>query len=289
MSSAKRRVASWEVTDDFWKRVEPLLPERQRDPGRRYKRKSGGGRKPKEPRLVFEAIVYVLRTGCQWKALPHERFGSASAIHKRFLEWQEAGVFEALWKEGLAEYDEMEGIAWRWQSIDGAMMKAPLAQEATDPNPTDRGKKGSKRHLLVDGRGVPLSFTVTGANRHDVSQLEAVLDAIQVKRPAPPVRRNKHLCADAGYTGTPALEIINAHHYIPHVKGRGQEAKELRREPEKKAKRWVVEVAHSWFNRFRKLLVRYEKLERSFLGLNQLAAAIIAFRKVPLKVNNIYG
>lgn len=151
MSNAKRRVASWEVTDDFWKRVEPLLPEKQREPGRRYKRKPGGGRKPKDPRLVFEAIVYVLRTGCQWKALPHERFGSASAIHKRFLEWQKAGVFEALWREGLAEYDDMEGISWRWQSIDGAMMKAPLAQEATGPNPTDRGKK-RKQTTSVGGR-----------------------------------------------------------------------------------------------------------------------------------------
>ncbi len=85
--------------------------------------------------------MYVLRTGCQWKALPKERFGSASAVHKRFLEWERAGFFEALWKAGLAEYDEMAGIAWRWQSIDGAMFKAPLAQEAVGPNPTDRGKK----------------------------------------------------------------------------------------------------------------------------------------------------
>lgn len=141
----------------------------------------------------------------------------------------------------------------------------------------------------MDGRGVPLSFVVTGAQRHDVTQLEAVLDAIQVKRAAPPVRRSKHLCADAGYTGAPALAIIEGHDYIPHVKGRGEEKHALQRDPSKKARRWIVEVAHSWFNRFRKLLVRFEKLERSFLGLNQLAAAIIAFRKVPLKVNIIYG
>ena len=68
--------------------------------------------------------MYVLRTGCQWKALPKERFGSASAVHKRFLEWEKAGFFESLWKAGLAEYDDMEGIAWRWQSVDGAMGKA---------------------------------------------------------------------------------------------------------------------------------------------------------------------
>jgi transposase len=130
---------------------------------------------------------------------------------------------------------------------------------------------------------------VTGANRHDVSQLGAVLEAIMVKRAQPAHRRHKHLCADAAYTGTPALQIMEAHGYIAHVKGRGQEAHELKRHRHKKARRWVVEVAHSWFNRFRKLLVRYEKLERSFLALNHLAAAIIAFRKIKLDVNIIYG
>ena len=140
-ATARKRLPAWEVSDDFWRRVEPLIPERERQPAKAYVRKAGGGRKPKEARLVFEAIVYVLRTGCQWKALPAERFGSASAVHKRFLEWQKSGVFEALWKVGLAEYDDFEGIAWRWQSIDGAMMKAPLAQESVGPNPTDRGKK----------------------------------------------------------------------------------------------------------------------------------------------------
>ena len=141
----------------------------------------------------------------------------------------------------------------------------------------------------MDGRGVPLSIIVTGANRHDVSQLGAVLDGIVVQRTDPPERRNKHLCADAGYTGAPALCIIEEHGYIPQVKGRGEEADEKRRDPTKRARRWIVEVAHSWFNRFRKLLVRYEKLERSFLGLNHLAAAIIAFRKIKLTINIIYG
>ena len=136
-----KRVDSWVVTDEFWQRVEPLIPQRAQVPGKQYVRKPGAGRPAKPPRQVFEAIVFVLRTGCQWKALPAERFGSASAIHKRFLEWEKAGFFEAVWKAGLAEYDDMQGIAWRWQSIDGAMMKAPLAQEAVGPNPTDRGKK----------------------------------------------------------------------------------------------------------------------------------------------------
>lgn len=137
----KKRVDSWVVTDEFWQRVEPLIPARTRDPGKDYKRKAGAGRPAKSPRQVFEAIVYVLRTGCQWKALPKEHFGSASAVHKRFLDWEKAGVFENIWRAGLAEYDQMEGIAWRWQSIDGAMFKAPMAKESVGRNPTDRGKK----------------------------------------------------------------------------------------------------------------------------------------------------
>ena len=134
-------VESWEVSDAFWERVEALIPPKKIDSQKKYIRKPGAGRPAMPARQVFEGIVFVLRTGCQWKALPKERFGSASSIHKRFLEWEEAGFFEALWKAGLAEYDEMAGIAWRWQSIDGTMMKAPLAQESVGPNPTDRGKK----------------------------------------------------------------------------------------------------------------------------------------------------
>jgi transposase len=134
-----------------------------------------------------------------------------------------------------------------------------------------------------------LSIIVSGANVHDCKRLEAVLDAIQVKRPARPKRRSKHLCADAGYRGARHLQTIQAHGYIAHVVSRPKEAEVKRRNPNKKARRWIVEVCHSWFNRFRKLLVRYEKLGRSFMALNHLAAAIIAFRKVSLEINIIYG
>ena len=141
------------------------------------------------------------------------------------------------------------------------------------PNPTDRGKNCSKRHLLVDGCGVPLSLVVTGANAHDVTQIEAVLNAIVVQRPTPKQRRSKHLCADAGYRGKGAMAVILAHGYIPHVDSRKSEAAQRTKDPKKKARRWVVEACHGWFNRFRKLLVRYEKLEHTFLVPNHLAAA----------------
>lgn len=138
------RIPSWEVSDEFWKRVEPFIPKRARVPDKVFRRKPGGGRRPMSERRVFEGIVFVLRTGCQWKSLPKERFGSASSIHKYFRQWLKAGFFLSLWRAGLTEYDEMEGIAWKWQSIDGAMIKAPLAQEEVGRNPTDRGKKGEQ-------------------------------------------------------------------------------------------------------------------------------------------------
>ena len=140
--NAMSAIRSWTVSDELWTKVAPLIPTRKRKKGRRYLRRPGGGRKPMEPRRIFEAIVFVLRTGIQWKALPKAQFGSASAVHKYFLEWKRAKVFVRLWRRGLAEYDEFEGIAWRWQSVDGAMVKAPLALDAVGPNPTDRGKKG---------------------------------------------------------------------------------------------------------------------------------------------------
>lgn len=150
----------------------------------------------------------------------------------------------------------------------------------------DWGKNGSKRHLLVDACGAPLSPTVTAANRHDVSQLARVLASLKMKYPPPPFRRHKHLCADAGYRGAPTSAVMECEGYIPHVCSQAWEMHHGATNG-KPARRWIVEVAHSWSNRFRKLLVRYEKLERSFLALHQLAAAIIVFRKVPAKINII--
>jgi transposase len=141
------QIKSWTVSDELWVKVEPLIPQKQRENDREYRRKPGAGRKPMPARQVFSAIVYVLRTGIQWKALPSE-FGSASAVHQHFQNWHKAGFFLKLWQAGLAEYDGMEGIAWKWQSIDGATGKAPLAIECVGPNPTDRGKKwAQKKHI----------------------------------------------------------------------------------------------------------------------------------------------
>ncbi len=139
--------------------------------------------------------------------------------------------------------------------------------------------------MLVEERGVPLSLVVTGANRHDVTQLEAVLDSVVIMRPAPTSGQPQHLCADKGYAGEPARQSIIERNYIPHVKLRGEEIAAKKTVPGYRARRWVVEVSHSWFNRFRKILVRYEKTLASYLALLHLAAAIICWRKIDI----IYG
>ena len=114
----------------------------------------------------------------------------------------------------------------------------------------------------MDGHGIPLSIVVSGANRHDVRLLVPTLDRLVVRRPA--VRH--HLCADKGYTGQPAWSAMVQRRYRPHVPQRGDTAPR-RHHPRGRARRWVVERTLSWLNRFRKLLVHFEKLRVSHLGL----------------------
>ena len=141
------------------------------------------------------------------------------------------------------------------------------------------GKNGRKRSLLVDGRGVPLSLAASGANVHDVKLLEPTLDAIVTPRPEPSAECPQHFCADAGYKGQAALETVAARGYQPHIKQRKEEAEAKRTQPGWKARRWVVERTHSWLNRFRKLLVSFEKTEASYVALLSLAAALICWRQ----------
>jgi transposase len=110
--SGKCRSIDSGVSDAFWARVENLVPP--------YAVKPGAGRRPIQSRQIFEAVVYVLRTRCPWRSLPKKRFGSATSIHKRFLEWERSGFFLKLWRTGLAEHEELEGIAWRWQHVHGS-------------------------------------------------------------------------------------------------------------------------------------------------------------------------
>ncbi len=139
----KKSYQSWTISDELWEVIKDEIPKKERDPEKHYVHAPGQGRKPMPARKALEGIFYVLRTGCQWKALPRE-YGSGSTVHRTFQNWLAAGFFEKIWAKGLKQYDELEGIGWEWQSLDGCMVKAPLALESVGKNPTDRGKNGDK-------------------------------------------------------------------------------------------------------------------------------------------------
>ena len=169
-----------------------------------------------------------------------------------------------------------KGLLGSGKALMGLKAKRHWRKKRWATTPPTGGKKGSKRSLLVDGAGVPLSLIVSGANRHDVKLLASTLDSIVVVRPKASRRRRQNLCADKGYTGRPAAQAMQARGYTPHVWQRGEEARACRQG--QRARRWVVERTHSWFNRFRKLLVRYEKSMVNFVALLQCAAALICWR-----------
>ena len=260
----------WTVPDKMWKQIKVHLPPE--------KAPHTVGRPAVGFRAVFNGIMYVLRTGCQWKAVP-EKFGSGSTVHKRFQEWVQIGLFEQAWADQLQAYDRRRGIGWRWQSIDSKAVPAPLGGSDTGPNPTDRAKSGSKRHVLVDQRGAPLAAVVTGANATDMKTQPTVLDAIVVERPAPTATKPQHLCGDKGYDYAECRDQAEARGYMPHIPRKGSTPTKIpagqKRHP---ARRWVVERTQSWTNCCRKLRVRWEKNTENWEALWHLANALTVYR-----------
>jgi transposase len=157
----KTTAEQWRIPDELWAKIEPLLPPPEPHPL--------GCHNPRVPdRQAMDAILFRLRTGCQWNALNATGICSSSSAHRRFQEWTEAGVFEQLWELCLQEYDELKGLEWAWQSMDGAMTKAPLGGEKNRPQshrpreegretqPVDRRPRGADR--AGGGRGQPERF-----------------------------------------------------------------------------------------------------------------------------------
>ncbi|HZG53857.1 MAG TPA: IS5 family transposase [Pyrinomonadaceae bacterium] len=263
----------WYIPDDLWDKIRPLL-------GR--EKKAGTVGRPAVPyRTCLDGILFVLRTGCQWKHAPRE-FGSGSTLHRRFQQWAERGSFKRVWRLLLREYDEWRGIRWRWQAIDSATTKAPLGGEATGKSPVDRGKLGTKRHVLTDQRGAPIGFEVTGANRHDSRAVRATLDSLPVKRPTTGAAGEQHLTADKGYDYPAVRHTLKRRGYTAHIPKRDGQPPKQRGKRRYKAKRWVVERTHSWTNRYRRLLVRWEKKETNYLALVHFAFALNLYRLIIL-------
>jgi len=144
---------SYQVCDELWAKLQPLLPPHVNT------HRFGGGRPRADDRKCMNAILFVLRTGCQWNALDATGLCPSSTAHDRYQEWVKAGVFQRLWTAGLVEYDQSKGLDWAWQSMDGAMTKAPLGGEKMRTEPH---RSGEKRRQTQPADGGPRRADRTG-------------------------------------------------------------------------------------------------------------------------------
>ncbi len=157
-----------------------------------------------------------------------------------------------------------------------------MGGKKTGRNPTDRGKLGVKRSLLTDGHGIPIGLAIDGANRHDMKLVRATIEGLVAVRPEATEEEPQGMCLDKGYDYDAVREILEEFGFTAHIKARGEEAKELKAEAGKRARRWVVERSHSWMNRFRRILVRWDKKPENYLAFLHFACALIAFRAAGL-------
>lgn len=152
----------------------------------------------------------------------------------------------------------------------------------TGHNPTDRGKQGVKRSLLTEGHGVPVGLVVEGANRHDMKLVRATLESLVVARPEPTCDQPQGMCLDKGYDYDEVRALLIEFRFTAHIRSRDKEAHDLALDANKRARRWVVERTHSWMNRFRRILVRWDKKPANYLAFLHFACALIAFRAAGL-------
>jgi len=129
---------------------------------------------------------------------------------------------------------------------------------------------------------MPLAIAVDGANRHDMKLVESTLEAIVIKRPEPTAEEGQNLCMDKGFDYPQVRELVKEWGYTAHIRARGEEAEAKERIPGYRARRWVVERTHSWLNRFRRLLIRWEKKIENYLAMLHFACAWITFHAAEL-------
>lgn len=260
----------WEIPDQLWERIEPILA--------RHYPPAKTGRPRADLRLMLDGTVFRMRTGCQWNQMP-ERYGPDSTVHKWFQRFAADGVLEEIWAELVRECDALGAVRWEWQAADGVMGKSRFEGEKRGPNPTDRAKMGTKKSVLVEQEGGPLGVAIDGANVHDTKLLERTIEAVVLERPDPE-DVIQHLCLDKAYDNPTGEGACETGGYVPHIRRIGEEKLDeagLKRHP---ARRWVVERTIAWLQKCRALLVRYDKKAENYLGLIQLACALLWSRRL---------
>jgi putative transposase len=264
----------WEVPDELWARIESILLEDAPLPP-----PAKGGRKRTDWRQALNGIIFRMRSGCQWNQLP-KPFGDDSSVHRWFQRWNKNGVMEKIWAALVEDSAELGGVSWEWQSADGAMGKARFGGDKVGPNPTDRGKNGVKRSVIVDQEGGPLGSVIAGANVHDTKLLAETIESIVVERPGPTKEGPQNLCLDKAYDNPTGHAAAVSGGHTPHIRRIGEEKAVKRGEKKHKPRRWVVERTHSWLSKCRAILVRYDKNSFNYLGLIQLACGLLWYRRL---------
>lgn len=231
----------WRIPDELWSKIKQVLDE--------HNPPKLTGRKRIDARAALDAIIFRLRSGCQWNQLPNE-FPDDSSVHRTFQRWQQLGVLDCIWAALVEECEELGGVDWQWQSADTAMAKARFSGDEIGPNPTDRAKAGTKRSLLTEADGGLLAVVVAGANVHDAKLLEKTLEAVVVESPNPQLLE-QHLCLDKGYDNPTSREAVEKHQYTPHIRRIGEEKFDEQQQKRYPARRWVVERTLSWLSKCR--------------------------------------
>ncbi|GAX58694.1 IS5 family transposase [Streptomyces olivochromogenes] len=261
----------WEVDDGLWERITPLLPvveRRQRYPGR----------KRLEDRRVLNGILFVLYTGILWEFLPQELgYGSGSTCWRRLRDWHQTGVWQALHELLLAELRAADLLDFTRAAVDGSHLRAMKGGVKTGPSQVDRGRTGSKHHVIVEAHGIPLAATLTGGNRHDVTQLMPLVHAVPAvkgKR-GRPRRRPDVLYADRGYDYDTYRRDVRGLGIRPVIARRGTE-----HGSGLGVHRWVVEAAFALLHWFRRLRIRWEIRDDLHEAFLTLGCAIICWRRL---------
>ncbi|MBO2445333.1 IS5 family transposase [Actinomadura nitritigenes] len=258
------------VPEELWELFQRVVPPAPTRP-------QCGGRRRYGDREVLAAIIFVATTGCTWQQLPPVFGPSGPTAHRRFTEWTAARVWAKLHRLVLDELGARGELDWSRCAIDSVSVRAKQRGELTGPNPVDRGKRGSKIHLLTDRAGLPLSVGISSANTHDKLALEPLVRGIAPirSRRGPRRRRPAKLHGDKGYDYADLRRWLRRRAITPRIARRGIESSHrLGRH------RWVVERTVSWLNGCRRLHRRYERKPEHFLAFVGIAATLICHRRL---------
>ncbi|MFC9948960.1 IS5 family transposase [Streptomyces pratensis] len=259
------------VPDELWELFQRVVPETPSRP-------QGGGRRRHGDREVLAAIVFVATSGCTWQQLPAASFGpSGATAHRRFSEWTKARVWPKLHRVVLDELGSRGELDWSRCAIDSVNMRALKKGDLTGPNPVDRGKYGSKIHLITERTGLPISVGISGANLHDSQALVPLVQGIPPIRSHRGPRRRKpgKLHADKGYDYAHLRRWLRARGIRQRIARRGIDSSQrLGRH------RWTVERTMSWLAGCRRLHRRYERKADHFLAFTSIACTLICYRRL---------